>query len=205
MRRFAWIGVALLVTGGVAAAAVLSGGEPEPSPSPSPSLSPSPSPTQPPVFSFVVPDDPSEVGAPLAEAGCGPVQQPELQKPTEVKPGDKHPPYSSTPPTSGAHYPDGPGGGVFFVPHDPEAVVASMARGDVVVWHTGFSKGMRNDLIGLLTYFESDFLMAQPGDEMKLDHEMVLTAWGHLQECEEFSGEAVEQFFLNYRGRGPGL
>jgi hypothetical protein len=33
----------------------------------------------------------------------------------------------------------------------------------------------------------------------------VLTAWGRIQTCEQLSGEAVENFFLEYRGRAPGL
>ena len=149
-----------------------------------------------------------QVGVPPGKAGCSEVEEPKVQ-PAEVffgtEEGVTHPPYSSTPPTSGWHYLEPIDEAIYYQPHDPEALVANLAEGDVVVYHTGLTDAARDELIGLFVLFESNFILAVPGDDLGLEDEIVLTAWGKLQRCERLSGEAIESFFYRYRGQGPGL
>lgn len=163
-------------------------------------------PPEPPGTTAKLPTKIAQIGVPADQAGCSPVRSPEIQPAVEVDGADaKHPPYSSTPPTSGWHlvHPLPPAG--YLTPHDPEFVVANLAEGDVAVWHVGLTEKERQDLIGLFVLLKSEYILAVSGEELGLDHKIVLTAWGKLQECEKFSGQAIARFFNRYRGLGPGL
>jgi hypothetical protein len=147
------------------------------------------------------------IGVSREEAGCSDVESPPVQRTRIVVPDQKHPPYSSTPPTSGPHFLSALPAAIYFQPHQPEQVVSNLAQGDVVVWHTGVAttQEKRNQLIGLFLLYRSEELVAVEGSDLGLEDPIVLTAWGKLQRCERFSGEAVADFFERYKGRGPGI
>lgn len=195
-RLLGYGGVAAVVVGGVATGVVLGAatGDNEPTPERSP------------LYSVRIPSSSRQVGVPLADAGCSEVTEPELQPSRVLAPEESHPPYSSTPPTSGPHSIGSLNAAIYWIPHEPEAVVANLAEGDVVVWHTGFdTREEQNELKGLFAHFRSEEILAVPGDPLGLKHPIVLTAWGKLQECQRFSGQAIERFFNEHKGLGPGL
>ncbi|HEV3474368.1 MAG TPA: DUF3105 domain-containing protein [Actinomycetota bacterium] len=159
-----------------------------------------------PRFTVPIPTSSRQVGVPIDEAGCTDVREPEIQPSRIIAPEEKHPPYSSVPPTSGPHYVGPLSAAIYWVPNDPEALVANLAQGDIVVYHTGFDEiKEQNELKGLFVYLHSEEILATPGEPLGLKHPIVLTAWGKLQECEQFSGEAIHRFFDKYRGLGPGF
>jgi hypothetical protein len=159
-----------------------------------------------PTRTVFLPSRVDQVGVSLDEAGCSEVEEPAIQQSRIIQVDEQHPPYTSTPPTSGPHYLGALSAGIYWVPHDPEAVVANLAEGDVVVWHTGFDTRKEQDqLKGLFVLFKSNEIVAVSGEELGLEQPIVLTAWGKLQECEKFSGEAIADFFEKYRGLGPGF
>jgi hypothetical protein len=147
------------------------------------------------------------IGVPAEEAGCSDVESPPVQKTRIISPDQKHRPYTSTPPTSGAHFLTPLPAAIYYTPHVPEQVVSNLAVGDVVVWHTGVftTEAKRNHLLGLFLLYRSEELVAVEGGELGLEDPIVLTAWGKLQRCERFSGQAVADFFERYKGRGPGI
>lgn len=169
---------------------------------PSPSASPTPTPS-PEVSVVPIPQNPSDVGVPLAEAGCTEVIEPPIQKAVEVGDGEEHPEYSSNPPTSGWHHRSPIPPALYYVPAPPEAMVAAMAKGDVIMWHTGLTYEETQDLHGLFIYFEDEAITGTSGEDLGLKDPIVMTAWGKLQRCEEISGEAIATFFETYRGNGP--
>jgi hypothetical protein len=190
----AYAGVAAIVAGGLAAGTLLGSLTRE-----------QPTSERSPLYSVKIPSSSRQVGVPLQDAGCSEVQEPKVQPSQVVVPDEEHEPYSSTPPTSGAHYAVPMSPAIYWAPDDPEAAVANLAVGDVVVWHSGFDTlEEQNEMKGLFVYFRSEDILAVPGDDLGLRGRIVLTAWGKLQVCEEFSGEAIHRFFDEYRGQGPG-
>ena len=190
------LGAFVLVAGaiGVLTWSALSDGSSEPTPAPSPTPSPE-------VSVLPIPQSPSEVGVPLAEAGCTPVEEPRLQR-LRLTSTDEHPEYSSNPPTSG-WYQGPPPPALYYVPIGPEPAVGAMAKGDVIVWHTGLTYDETQLLHGLFIYFKDEAITGASGEELGLEEPIVLTAWGKLQRCEKISGEAIATFFTTHRGKGP--
>lgn len=188
--------VALGAAGGGLTWSLLSGDEAPPEPTPSPTATPSPD-----VSVLPIPQNPSEVGVPLSEAGCGDVEEPRDQG-LHLATGTEHPGYSSNPPTSG-WYQAPPPPALYYIPIGPEAAVGAMAKGDVIVWHTGLTFPETQLLHGLFIYFEDEAITGTSGEDLRLEDPIVLTAWGKLQRCEKISGEAIATFFETYRGDGP--
>jgi hypothetical protein len=190
-RAAPWVAVgAVAAAVGVAAALATGGAQP----------------SEPPGRVVKIPTRFDQIGVPADEAGCSPVRSPKVQPNAVVSSAEpEHPPYSSTPPTSGWHFFDPLPAAGYLLPHDPEAVVANLADGDVAVWHVGLTEEERQDLIGLFVLLKSEYILAVSGEELGLDHKIVLTAWGKLQECEQLSGPVIARFFERYRGLGPGL
>jgi hypothetical protein len=191
------ISIGLVIVAGLGVGALAAGvfrGDPEVAPTPES------------INEVFIPSTATEVGVPAGEAGCSDVESPEVQDPYVVQVDEKHDPYTSTPATSGAHYAGPLSPAIYWIEHDPEAIVANLAQGDIVMYHNGYDKREEQDVIkGLFVYFASEEIMAVPGDHLNLDGEIVLTSWGKIQTCEKLSGEAVEQFFFENRGRAPGL
>jgi hypothetical protein len=190
-----WIVIALIavgaLVGGIVAASLATGPEDVPEPTDG--------------IVVELPQSVSEVGVPLAEAGCSGVESPTIQGSRIVNPEEKHVAYSSKPPTSGPHYLGPLDPAIYWIPNDPEAVVSNLAVGDVAVWHTGLTPDQQTELKGLFVLLHSEDILATAGDDLELEDEIVLTAWGKLQRCNRLSGEAIADFFQRYRGGGPGI
>lgn len=197
--------LALALVGGGLAATVLGGEDsPQPETAPSPQTAPSPETTPSPDYTYQLPKTIREAGVLASQAGCSEVETPKDQGSHQVETGEKHPPYSSTPPTSGWYRLGSLTPALYYVPTaDNETLVRNMAEGDVIIWHTGLSKGELEDLKGLMVLLKSEQLLGVPGKKLGLEEKIVLTAWGRLQRCEELSGEAIEDFFERFRGQGP--
>jgi len=156
-----------------------------------------------PSYTVQLPSTIEEAGVPPSEAGCGELERPEEQDNVVISPGDSHPPYSSSPPTSGWHFLGSVSPALYYQPIQPENLVTNLAEGDVVIWHTGLSDDELLDLKGLMVLFASEQVVGVPGDTLSLEHSIVLTAWGRLQRCEKLSGPVVHQFIERFVGKGP--
>jgi hypothetical protein len=199
-----WIPLALWTIFGVTA---LGGGvmallEDDPGPTP-PHAATSPHATPSPDYTYELPQSFAEAGVPADEAGCSAVDSPPDQGAHQVEQGENHPPYNSTPPTSGWYSVGALTPALYYVPFDPEVLVRNMAEGDVVIWHSGLSEPELQDLKGVMVLLESEQLVGLPYSKQGLEQKIVLTAWGHIQRCEELSGEVIAEFFDRYVGRGP--
>jgi hypothetical protein len=193
-RLIGYAGVAAVVVAGVSVGAIAA------------SITDQASEETAPARAVFLPSRADQVGVSLDEAGCSDVEEPAIQQSRIIQVDEQHPPYTSTPPTSGPHYLGALSAGIYWIAHDPEAVVANLAEGDVVVWHTGFdTRKEQDELKGLFVLFKSNEIVAVSGEDLGLEQPIVLTAWGKLQECEKFSGEAIADFFEKYRGLGPGF
>ncbi|MGH2711101.1 MAG: DUF3105 domain-containing protein [Actinomycetota bacterium] len=155
-------------------------------------------------YTVDIPKAIDEAGVPASEAGCSDIETPPDQGSHQVDLGEGHPAYSSTPPTSGWYTLAGLTPALYYSPiSEPEALVRNMAEGGVVIWHSGLTEQELGDLKGAMVLLESDQLVGLPGDDFGLDQKIVLTAWGHLQRCDEVSGEAIAVFFEQFVGKGP--
>lgn len=187
-----------IVGGGLLASAALRDETPEPAAAPSPGATPSPEGSV-----LPIPQSPSDVGVPLEDAGCTQVIEPKDQGAHQIGQRGEHPPYSSTPPTSGWYAAEPVPPALYYIPVPPEAALSTLVRGSVVVWHTGLTPAEEELLHGLFIYFEDEGITGASGEDLGLKEPIVLTAWGKLQRCDEISGEAIATFFTTYRGQGP--
>ena len=145
----------------------------------------------------------TDVGVEPSAANCADIEEFEEQEADHIGVGDAHPPYNSSPPTSGPHY-ETPAGTEFFseqVP--PEQLVHNLEHGQIVIW---YSPDATNETLG----FVADLVDQQPGataaapyPDIESPYTLVLSAWGASQLCEQVSQEVVDDFRREYQGKGP--
>jgi len=147
------------------------------------------------------------VGVAASEASCEPIQTYELQKGTHIEEGATHPPYNSTPPTSGPHYVGPAPAGFYPAPLRPEQLVHNLEHGQIVLWYRPDASEETITAIEALIDREplaqEAALLAAPYDGVPDADSFVLTAWGASQSCDRVSQEVVDEFRAEYQGRGP--
>lgn len=175
-KRIAWIAAAAVAAGGVAGLFAFTGGSDGPKPKPSP-------------VSF-----PQDEGVPFAEAGCQPVQTPPYQGHEEVRPGDAHPAYNTDPPTSGWYLIARPNAGFYGIPLPIERIMNLPANGGIGIW---VSQSEATTTRRFMSALGSSDVIATVWPGVK--EGVVFTAWGVIQRCKRFSGEAAIAFIQQYR------
>lgn len=143
------------------------------------------------------------VGVAAAEAGCTEIEHPEEQGRDHIEDGSPHPPYSSSPPTSGPHYATPADAGFYESPIPAETAVHNLEHGQIVIW---YDPGLDDSAKAQIEDITRDQIVATvtlPSSEVQAPHSIVLTAWGAMQSCEEISEEAVNEFRREFQGRGP--
>jgi len=114
-------------------------------------------------------------------------------------PGSPHPPYNSTPPTSGPHVPWLASWGIHRTPIPWQVQVHNLEDGGVIVHY-------RCDTpcpevvaaLGRLIASYPTQVIAVP--EPHLSSKFALTAWGRLATAEEFDEDMMRRFIDAYRG-----
>jgi len=152
------------------------------------------------------------VGVSEAAANCERVESFEAQDADHIDVGAPHPPYNSTPPSSGPHYETPANPGFYAEPLPPEQVIHNLEHGFVVIWYRSDAPDSTIEDIEAITRQELPATVAVPFDDIDTPHQFALTAWvevgpdeqrGQLQLCERVSQAVIDDFRRKYQGRGP--
>lgn len=145
------------------------------------------------------------------EANCDEVQEQEIQSAGHIDVGAPHEPYSTNPPTSGPHYNAaglGPVRAGFYeeaTEAPPEGVVHNLEHGQIVIYYNPDAPDDVVADIELAVKDEALATVATPWTQFeKPDTNLVLTAWGVSQACEQVSQAVVNEFRRAFQGiAGP--
>lgn len=146
------------------------------------------------------------VGGTAASADCTSIANPKEQKGVHIPVGSPHPPYTSTPPTSGPHYaaPAGPvDPGFYSEALQPEAVLHNEEHGMIVFWYRADAPSSVIDKLQKVVDQQPDATVAVPFDQVPSGENFSMTAWGHIQSCKDVSQTVVDKFRTLYQGKGP--
>jgi Protein of unknown function (DUF3105) len=135
------------------------------------------------------------------EARCGPVTQEALDPSSglHIVPGAEPPPYSSQPPTSGAHFSLEPPTGVQEEPLVEPMQVTVLEVGGVLLQYGDLPA---SDVATLEGYADTPGVVVAPNPD--LPEALVMTAWVTKQTCSGLDTDEVEDFIDEEAGRGPG-
>jgi hypothetical protein len=140
------------------------------------------------------------------QASCGPIQNPTAEKGLHVKEGEKFR-SSTTPPTSGPHWPRPAPTGYYEVELHQEPLIHNMEHGHVVIWYRpGLDASVKNGLKRVVASDLTRWIMVPYTGFDKDDVQVVFTAWGHMQECTNATSALpgkARAFFRKYAGKGP--
>jgi hypothetical protein len=147
---------------------------------------------------------PDKVGVSEAAANCDGVQEHKELKADHIDPGAPHEPYNSSPPTSGPHLEAAATPGFYEDALPPEQPVHNLEHGQIVIWYSAEAPASVIDDIEVLVDQEPAATVATPYGDMPDDANLVLTAWGNSQACEQVSQTVVNEFRSSFQGRvGP--
>jgi hypothetical protein len=157
------------------------------------------------------PEAPEGVSA--AQANCDDVEEPEIEGQQHVDAGEPVD-YKTSPPTSGNHWPPGQEADPDFYsePVANESLVHNMEHGQIVIWYSpDSSQELRDNLESLVDSANDSSnvkagappLIAVPFNDVPAGKNYVMTAWGALEPCENYSLAAINEFRATYQGRGP--
>jgi hypothetical protein len=139
-------------------------------------------------------------GSAAVEGACAPEVMEALDPGSarHVLPGGPEPPYTSDPPTSGAHLPGSEAQGALRQPLARPEQVAVLEEGGVLVQYRDLADRERRRLEGLA----AEDVVVAPNDQ--LDAPVVATAWRYRLRCTAVDPGALQRFVDAHRGGGPG-
>jgi hypothetical protein len=137
-----------------------------------------------------------------ANEGCTPVQSFPSQGQAHIQPNQTHPPYSSNPPTSGWHWDEARGAGIFTAPQVQEQLVHDLEHGFIVIQYNNLPAA---DVQRLATLVQRDryHTILAPYSGLAESVRVALTAWTKLQTCTGVDEKAIAAFVNAYRDQGP--
>lgn len=150
------------------------------------------------------------IGVPLAQAGCGDVENfPDMGQ-EHIEVGAPHEPYNSSPPTSGPHYSQPALAGFYPAELPTEQVVHNLEHGQIVIWYSPeLSDDVQSEMEDYVerendkTPGTTQPLLAVPFGGIEGGGSYAMTNWGNLQSCDEFSSAAVDEFRVMFQGLAP--
>lgn len=143
------------------------------------------------------------VGVAAAKAGCEDIETFEEQKASHIGVGEAHEPYNSSPPTSGPHY-EIPADTAFYPDQVPvEQVIHNQEHGQIVIWYSPDATDETKEQIEALVDQQPAATVAVPYADIEAPYQLVLSAWGASQHCEQVSQDVVDDFRREYQGMGP--
>ncbi len=163
---------------------------------------------------------PPSAGSPVNSGspapGDGPGRAVEIQGFEHINQGDPHPPYNSTPPTSGAHWSilgEAPvPWGIYRQPIPDEAQIHNLEHGGTMIQYNCRDC---SDLVGQLESFGSRYTAANPLPRYPQSTKIVvapyydmptriaLTAWGRIETMDAYDEARITRFVAAYRDNGP--
>src|SRR5574337_203355 len=114
-----------------------------------------------------------------------------------VPPRTPHPPYNSDPPTSGPHAPGLARWGVYTEPVPKEMQVHNLEDGGVVIH---YSCQDCPDLVKQLTAIAERYDRVILAPYTNLDRKIALTAWGTIDQFDQFDEARIVQFIKAHIG-----
>jgi hypothetical protein len=143
-------------------------------------------------------------------ANCGEIQDQDVMAADHIDVGAAHEPYTTNPPTSGPHY-NSPGKGPVQVGFyddatsaPPEGVVHNLEHGMIVIYYNPDAPADVIEAIKHAVDDEPNATVATPWANIEGDANLVLTAWGEAQSCEQVSRTVVNAFRTKFQGiAGP--
>jgi hypothetical protein len=144
----------------------------------------------------------ASAGVAAADAGCGEIETHEVEGQEHVEDGTDVQ-YATSPPTSGNHYATPADAGFSDTEIVPEQLVHNMEHGQIIVWYDSEAPGSTIDAIETVVEDDALALLATPYPDVPTGKELVFTAWGASQACEDFSSEVFCEFRREFQGRGP--
>lgn len=149
-------------------------------------------------------------GVSAEEANCGEIQELDIQPADHIEVGAAHDPYNSNPPTSGPHYNQsglGPVPAGFYddaTEAPPEGVVHNLEHGMIVIYYNPDAPAAVIADVEHAVDDERIATVATPWSQIEGDANVVFTAWGVMQECEQVSRSVLNDFRKKYQGiAGP--
>lgn len=143
-------------------------------------------------------------------ANCGDIEEQDIQGADHIEVGAAHDPYTTNPPTSGPHYNEaglGPVQTGFYedaAEAPPEGVVHNLEHGMIVIYYNPDAPAEVIDDIQNAVDDESIATVATPWPDIEGDANVVYTAWGISQSCEQISRTVLNDFREKYQGiAGP--
>jgi|TARA_Y100000031_G_scaffold142188_1_gene171484 hypothetical protein len=118
-----------------------------------------------------------------------------------VAPGQTHPPYNTTPPTSGWHYEGTARWGIYSQTIPDELQVHNLEHGGILVQYScDDCPELVAQLEGVVKHYRSKVILATYPD---MPQRIALTAWGRIAELSVFDEDTIVSFIEAYRNKGP--
>jgi hypothetical protein len=126
-----------------------------------------------------------------------------IQGAVHVPRGQTHPPYNSTPPTSGWHYADAVAPpGISASPIPNEVQVHNLEHGEIMIQYdcpSGCPETVAALEAIVRTYSKKVVLAPYPG----IGHPIALTAWGKLAFLDKVDEAFIRRFIAEQKNKGP--
>ncbi len=117
-----------------------------------------------------------------------------------VLPGQSHPPYNTTPPTSGWHWLSTAPWGIHTEPIPDELQVHNLEHGGVLIQYNCDCPDLVEKLAAIVKRYPSHVILAP---YPKMPYRVALTAWTRIDTLEDFDEARIVRFIEAYRMRGP--
>jgi hypothetical protein len=117
-----------------------------------------------------------------------------------VLPGQPHPPYNTTPPTSGWHYPSTADWGIHTEPIPDELQVHNLEHGGILIQYNCQCPDLVEKLAAIVKRYPSHVILAP---YPKMPYRIALTAWTRIDTLDDFDEARIVRFIEAYRMRGP--
>ncbi|MBI4318510.1 MAG: DUF3105 domain-containing protein [Chloroflexi bacterium] len=120
-----------------------------------------------------------------------------------VLPGQPHPPYNSTPPTSGWHYETPAPWGVSDRPIDDETQIHNLEHGGIMIqyWCPEGCGDLVERLKAVVRRYPSKVTLAPYAKA--LPNRIALTAWRYIDTFDQFDEKRIVSFIDAHKNRGP--
>lgn len=137
-----------------------------------------------------------------AGATCSAVQSFPSQGQDHIQPNQPHPAYSSNPPTSGWHWDQPRGEGIYSTPQVQEQLVHDLEHGFIVIQYKALSSADLQRLVDLVKR-DSHHVILAPDPGLPTEVRVALTAWTRWQTCTGVDENAIRAFTNAFRDKGP--
>ncbi|HEX2054551.1 MAG TPA: DUF3105 domain-containing protein [Actinomycetota bacterium] len=134
------------------------------------------------------------------EAGCTGIEQFEDEGQRHLAQNEQFDDYKTNPPTSGPHRLQPAPWGSYREAPERETLVHNLEHGGIVVYY----KDLPDDQVDQLDEFvddHADGVISVPDDQ--IEQPVAITAWRHLQTCEELNLTVIEGFIEDRCNKGP--